>query len=81
MSAPAASARETEQGPLEGETKMRFEMTFKQTVERIGKIVVEADDLAQAVMANVSPDPDKIEWEADKSHNELRMTGVREAVD
>ena len=84
--APAPSvvtmaAEATDGDPLEGATVMRFEMTFKQTVERIGKIVVEADDLAQAVMANVSPDPEKIEWEADKNHNELRMTGVREATD
>lgn len=81
LSVAAEPARATDECLPQGDTVMRFEMTFKQTVERIGKIVVEADDLAQAVMANVSPDPDKIEWEADKSHNELRMTGVREAVD
>jgi hypothetical protein len=84
---PAAGAPARQFGAQQpGKTRpeggtMRFEMTFRQTVERIGTIVVEADDLAQAVMANVSPDPDKIEWEEGKGHNELRMTGVREAAD
>lgn len=80
--APARQFGAQQPGKLrpEGGT-MRFEMTFRQTVERIGTIVVEADDLAQAVMANASPDPDKIAWEEGKGHNELRMTGVREAAD
>ena len=56
----------------------QFELTFLQTVERVGRVVVTASDLSEAVAAAQSIDDSDIDWSEAVPAVAPRVTGVRE---
>ena len=80
--APDASAdltadRQPAPAPAGGASR-QFELTFHQTVERVGRLIVTAPDLAAAVAEAAVVEPGRIDWTEVDRPGSARVTGVNE---
>ena len=56
----------------------QFELTFHQTVDRVGRLIVTAPDLAAAVAEATAVEPGRIDWTEVDRPGSARVTGVNE---
>ena len=64
---------------VHGTGNQAFELEYRETVERVGRLVVHADSLAQAVVLADGLDRTSVHWTEEDDDGAMRLVGVRES--